>query len=111
MAKTSKEAADRRRMTESEGAALVQEWRRSGLSMAEFGRSRGVAAHRLRYWERRLAPGPAEMPFVVMSAEGSSAEPSGEDAIEIVVGEFFVRVPAGVGTLAEVLRTLKDADR
>jgi hypothetical protein len=110
MAKTSN---DRRRMTESEGAALVQEWRRSGLSIAEFGRSRGVGAHRLRYWERRLAPGPAETPFVVMSAEGlgSSAEPSGDDAIEIVVGEFFVRVPAGVGTLAEVLRTLKDADR
>lgn len=121
MTKSKKDGARRRRMTESEGAALVEEWRKSGLMMSEFSRARGVGVHRLRYWDQRLAhsaAGRAEAPsFVVMSADelegtGHSDEQVVDHAIEIIVGErFFVRVPPGAGNLADVLHALREADR
>ena len=109
-------------MSKSEGLALVREWRKSGLSVPEFCRVRGVSAQRVRYWNQRLEHIEGERrtsePFVVLSpdtlqdsASSSVEDPAADDAIEIVVGDrYFVRVPRGAGALADVLRVLRDAE-
>lgn len=37
-----------------QGSQVVREWQRSGLSLTEFARRRGIGAHRLRYWHERI---------------------------------------------------------
>lgn len=112
-----KTSAERRyRMTESEGSALVNEWRDSGLSMAEFGTVRGVGAHRVRYWQRRLEDVErltSAAPFVVLSTDElgcdvAPAEPDG--AIEIRIDDrIHLRVPLTAASLTSVLRELRGA--
>jgi len=46
-----------RRATEFEGRKLILAWQSSGLSVADFCRHRGIPAHRVHYWKRRLAGG------------------------------------------------------
>ena len=46
--------AERRRSSVSEGRELVDAWQASGLPVAQFSRSRGIAEHRVHYWKRRL---------------------------------------------------------
>ena len=46
-----------RRSTESEGRELIEGWQASGLPVSQFCRSRGIAAHRVHYWKRRLSEG------------------------------------------------------
>lgn len=41
--------------TDDEARAVLDEWRRSGESIAEFARKRGVGAPRLYWWKKRLA--------------------------------------------------------
>jgi len=38
----------------AQGSKVIGEWRRSGLSMSEFARTRGLGTQRLRYWRDRL---------------------------------------------------------
>lgn len=47
-----------RRWSESEARAVLDDWRRSGLSLAEFARRRGTSAQRVSWWRKRL-PAPA----------------------------------------------------
>ena len=63
MTKSKASRQSRHRMTEAEGEALIEAWRRSGLGPAEFARTRGVGVHRIRYWRRRLET-PEVTPFV-----------------------------------------------
>ena len=53
-AKASERAAPQR-STESEGRELILAWQSSGLSVADFCRDRGIPAHRVHYWKRRLS--------------------------------------------------------
>ena len=54
--------------TEAQGRAAVEAWRASKLSAEAFARERGYSAHRLTYWQRRLASTrPAFIPVVVPS--------------------------------------------
>jgi hypothetical protein len=61
--------------------ALVERWRRSGLSKAEFARNAGVSLGTFHYWFRRCQQEPASSPptFVEVIAEsmpGLPTEPS-----------------------------------
>ena len=42
-----------RAWTPAEGAAMVEEWRKSGMSASAFVRDRGFGLHRLKYWQSR----------------------------------------------------------
>ena len=44
-----------KRMTEADGRALVELWQASGQRAATFCREQGIAAHRLSYWQQRVA--------------------------------------------------------
>lgn len=119
MTKTTVAASHRRRMTMAEGEALIEQWRESGLSMQEFCRRHQVGLHRVRYWSRRIIQAPKEQSeqkfFVALPSEGLGRGDDvrcdafkSDDAIEIFIGECFVRVPHRVGVLAEILRGLQE---
>jgi transposase-like protein len=105
------------RTDRAQGLALVEQWRSSGQSVAQFCRERGVAAHRLYYWKRQVEPEARREArasageFVALEIRGASeaASPSkrsSEAAIEIVVGAIRVRIPAGCSrdSFVQILR-------
>ena len=62
------------RRTAADGRALIEQWRRSGMSVTEFCREQAVAAHVLRYWLSREKAStkpvaPASKFFVVSAPE------------------------------------------
>ena len=109
----------RRRMTESEGRALIEAWRESGLGQREFAERRGVKVARVQYWSRRLAlAGPdgdaTRDPFLVVTASERELVPSGSEAtyIEVVVDDrFVVSVPSTAENLGVLLRVMMEARR
>ena len=42
------------RWSREEAEVLLAAWRASGVSLARFCRERGVAAHRMVYWQKRV---------------------------------------------------------
>jgi hypothetical protein len=44
-----------RRWKPAEAREVLQAWRKSGLTLAEFARKQGVGAWRLQWWKQRLA--------------------------------------------------------
>lgn len=94
-----------RAWTADEGAAMVAEWRKSGMSASAFVRARGFGLHRLRYWSSRTGESSTSPPdFVVVpfgapspadEEEGEEADEGGDGAmIEVCVrDEIFVRIP------------------
>lgn len=97
------------RMSEAEGAALVSEWKNSGQTMAAFCRDRGLSAHRVSYWRRRLEES-VSTGFMVASAgelRGTPAPADPSACIEVFVGERFrVRIPAQAGAVEDILFVL-----
>jgi len=76
-------------------------WRATGLSLSEYGRSRGLHPKRLWRWKRRLEEGGAGQsamtvvppPFLPVRVLGLSASPVG--SFEVVLDDpVRVRVPA-----------------
>ena len=56
--KEPKRAGNRRtRWTASDAKAVLAEWEASGLSLAAFGRERGIAPLRLTRWRKQLGSG------------------------------------------------------
>ena len=102
------------RMTEGAGAALVAEWRKSGLSMSAFSRSKGLSAERVSYWKRRFDKKPPESEasgdFLVTTTEtlrGKTVPAENVGIIEVLIGERFrVRIPAELGALQDILLAL-----
>ena len=104
-----------RRWTSEEGAAMVAEWRKSGLSASAFVRDRGFGLHKLRYWSTRThGAGPKRADFVVVPFEQQSlhAEEYGADADDVAMIEIFtgqdvvVRIPVNADPIT-VTATLK----
>jgi hypothetical protein len=70
------------RRTAADGRGLIDQWRRSGMSVTEFCRDQGVAAHVLRYWLSRektpikpvATPVATASKFFVVSAPGKKPE-------------------------------------
>lgn len=110
-----KSEAPPERMTREEGEALIRDWRASGLTLAEFGRKRGVSAHRVRYWKCREAERTtAQNDFVVLTSEDSSAALRGanyEQNLEVLIDERTrIRLPVGLSALAEVVAALRKGE-
>lgn len=91
-------------------AKRVEQWKRSGLTGAEFAAQLGVKEATLRHWkwqlERRLKSPGAEFIEVVAARDALTAEPQ---ALEVVVGELRVVVPVGFDedTLRRLLRVVE----
>ena len=85
--------------------ARVDDWRRSGLSMAAWCRSNGVSYQTFLYWRKRLIGGRDEAAGFFLQL-GSPAEP---DPIALECNGVFVHVPPGFdhGMLREILAVLK----
>ena len=108
---TTNERSSRGYMTADQGHALVADWRRSGLGPTEFCRTRGVTVNRLAYWRSKVAP---EVDFIEAVVEELPAPPEAAEtteAIEVMVGDVFVRLPDRPGRAAEILTLLGKAVR
>ena len=87
--------------TVEEGAAMVAEWRKSGMSASGFARARGFGYHRLRYWlSRDEEPTSERTDFVVVpfeapaSIEDEKSDEADGPMIEIFMADdVVVRIP------------------
>ena len=102
------------RLSAMQGRALVDQWRRSGLSVSAFCRTRGVREHVLRYRLSReptpSEPAAAQGEFFVVSAPGKAlpAAPASNGATTAVI----VLLPAvAAGELVQTLRALLEEGR
>jgi len=59
VAGASSRAQQAERWSREQAAAVLEEWKSSGLSLAAFARERGVVAQRLHWWRARLRGQPA----------------------------------------------------
>ena len=95
----------------SEWVARVSEWRRSGVTAAEFCAGRGFAASTLRWYSSQIGPlpvKPARFAMVQVTRERPGAAAASGRDIVIEAGGVRVHVPVGVdeATLASVVRAL-----
>lgn len=83
-----------------EGCAMAAEFRRSGLTVAEFSRQKGVSRKMIMYWagrERELAASrPQELVQVPAVAAPSPAPALPADAASFARAAIEVRLPNGV---------------
>jgi transposase-like protein len=94
-----------RQWTEQEARTALEELARSGVSLSEFARRKGVSVNRLVYWKKRLIP--ARPPaFVAVTLPHGASSPS--PLLEILVGGVVVRVPddADAERVAGIVRAL-----
>ncbi len=89
----------------------VAEWRGSGLTAAEFCRSREFAASTLRWYSSRLgADTPTETaPVMIQVRRAAPVPPASAAAVVVEIGGAIVRVPEGANeaTLAAVFAALR----
>ncbi len=105
----------KKRWTEEQGYEVVRQWRRSGLSMSAFARSRGYNPMRVQYWRERAeaaaaAPAASAMKLVpgVVVGLGTSIGVSVSLPRGVVVeARAVVEIPAT--WLAEVVRALESS--
>lgn len=107
MGKKKDAAGGRVRLSAMQGRALVEQWRRSGLSVSKFCRTRGVREHILRYRLSRESapsePATAQGEFFVISA--SADVPAVAPASSRAAGAVIVMLPAV--TPRELVQTLR----
>ena len=90
------------------GRKMVEAWRQSGESRAEFARRYGLRAHRVKYWidrvggsDDRARPAgrrqrPRDVTFApVRVVDSGPGVVSGSVPLEVVLGAAVVRVPPG----------------
>lgn len=80
-------AEPRRRWTEAEARAVLEDWRASGLSAGAFAAARGLNPQRLYWWKKRLS---------VSKQDGGDLVPVHISPSEPDVGVAMVRLPRGV---------------
>jgi hypothetical protein len=99
---------------------LIEQWRRSGMSVTEFCREQAVAAHVLRYWLSRektpTKPVATASKFFVVSAPGKKPETDVASTSPSTGsrkgGAIVVVLPAlTTGELVEALRGLLEEAR
>ena len=73
---------------DDEARLVLDEWRRTGGSIAAFARQRGVTAARLYWWKKRLAATPAAAPAPTVSLVPASIITEG--------AALMIRLPGGV---------------
>lgn len=94
--------------SQAEWSKRVSEWRRSGLSTAEFCRGRDFAASTLRWYSSRLRPRGEPEPKTAMIAVVRDAVRS-RDSVLVELEGALVHVPTGadLATLATVFEALR----
>ena len=82
--------------------AVIKDCEKSGLSQSKYARQIGINESRLRYWKKKLAKG------IENGEVGNFIKISGEEKIEIIIGEVIIKAPISVsGTkLAELVKCL-----
>jgi hypothetical protein len=115
-----------RRRTAAERAALIDEWRESGLSLPAFSRRRGVVLSTLRGWVYKPGRGPAPaahrtgpaaggepatfLPVRVTDPPPPQTDGQGRGGVEVILGPGRrVAVPPGFDpeTLRRVVAVLE----
>ena len=94
---------------EEEARVVVDAWRASGETVAQFSRSHGIAAARLARWTARLAPAVRFHPVRLMQ----EPEEPRRAVIEIELRDgAIVRLPAGfaIEDLRRILSALEPGD-
>ena len=94
----------RTRRTDQQKHALVEAWRRSGLSCERFAREHGISANSLRAWQLAFTV-PAFLPVRVV--ESQLAVPAPALVVQLAGSGHRVEVPGGFD--AATLRRLVDA--
>jgi hypothetical protein len=67
--------------TEIEARSVLEEWKRSGVGVEKFARSRGLVPQRLWWWKKKLgfgkasSPPPALVPVRITEAGAEAREP------------------------------------
>jgi hypothetical protein len=100
----------RRYWREDDARLVVDAWRRSGLSMAEFAKLHGVHAKRLGRWAQRLQTSLPPVTFYPVKLLANPPANEADARIEIVlVDGRVIRLPAGfaAGDLRAVLDVLE----
>lgn len=102
------------RWTDSRARREVEAWKRSGESMAAYARKHGYPAHRLSWWQKRLAreaeaaeTTPVEFaPAVITGARRSPVVVAvGGDGVRLEVGDPGAVHPGWLAELATALRS------
>jgi transposase-like protein len=104
-------ASQRQYWREDDARRVVDAWRQSGLSMAEFAKLHGVHAKRLGRWAQRLQTSPSSAMFhpVKLLAKQPPNE-VGDPRIEVVLASgCVIRLPAAFAArdLRQVLDVLE----
>ena len=105
-------ARSRKRRSREAGMALVEEWRSSGQTPAQFCRVRGIGTHGLQYWRRKLEPevtpkASVAGEFFALSVPARAQEPELQRGAELVIeigarDPILVHVPLAAGSAAFV---------
>ena len=90
----------KQKWSEAEGRQVVDGWRRSGLSPADFARRHGLAEVRLLRWRARLAEqavpaDPVMAAFFPVKIKESAEQDVGEGVELVLASGGVIRVPAG----------------
>ena len=106
----------KQKWSEAEGRQVVDEWRRSGMSPADFARQHGLAEVRLLRWRARLEEQVAPVDSVTAAflpvKIKESAEPDmGEGVALVLTSGMVIRVPAGTSPtwVARLVQALEHA--
>jgi transposase-like protein len=84
------------RWTQAEARAVVEDLRRSGLSVSQFAAEHGLAVERLYRWRQRLQSGKTSAPRSPRFAEVTVRPSAPPAAIEIELpGSVAVRISGG----------------
>ncbi|MBM4279215.1 MAG: hypothetical protein FJ137_00140 [Deltaproteobacteria bacterium] len=76
--------------TEVEARGVLDAWKKSGLGLGEFARSRGSVPQRLRWWKKKLAP---DLGKVIALLPAHVVEPRrGEPVTELLRSGHVVKV-------------------
>jgi transposase len=79
---------------EAEARAALEAFTASGLTRAAFQRETQISIQRLKWWTRRIAGDEAEPAEKIefVPVELAAAAPAGDATMEVLVGQYRVRV-------------------
>jgi hypothetical protein len=108
---------ERRRWSPSDAQGVLEEWRRSGFSLARFARQQGYGIQRLQWWKGKLAKQPSAMTRFVpvelaLSPSTSAMRGQASGWIEIALPEGIrlrVADSADPRTVAQLVAALREA--
>lgn len=80
--------------TPNDARRVLDEWQRSGTTLAEFARRQGLSAARLYWWRRRLKrPAPAALALVPAMVTARPVPPTGRTTeVTVRVGDVAIEV-------------------